>query len=254
MIIKLFHLNIEEGKQQEAIIDYVRKEDFDILQFQEVTGGEHNALGMENFPTIKQALGYGGIQAIYWYLKDDPKTYMSNATFFKSSLHPVSHHVIPLKPEVSPALPREVMKDYPSHPTAALDVLFHFSGLNIHFINTHLVWGPTPDDKPYKLAQGRVLYKYIKGLTEPFILSGDFNVTPDSQIVRWIDELGINHIVKHGITNTLNGNLHRAKELFPKGLAVDFFFTHPSLQVHNFKLIDTPDLSDHYGLVVEIEI
>jgi endonuclease/exonuclease/phosphatase family metal-dependent hydrolase len=148
----------------------------------------------------------------------------------------------------------EEMRDYPAHPTNALDVVFEVSGQRIHCINTHLVWGPNPKDEPYKLEQGKVLYEYVKNLTEPFVLSGDFNVTPDSQIVRWIDELGVNHAVKHGITNTLNGNLHRAKVLFPKGLAVDFLYTSPSLQVTDFTLIDTPDLSDHYGLAITIEM
>jgi endonuclease/exonuclease/phosphatase family metal-dependent hydrolase len=252
MQIKLLHLNIEEGKRSEAIVDYVKAQDFDILQFQEVTGGEHNARGIENFPVLKDALGYHGIQAIYWRLKDDPETYMSNATFFRPSLQVVSSHTTFLKPYDD--LTRQEMHDYPAHPTAALDVVFDLNDQHIHFINTHLVWGPTPEDKPYKLEQGKVLYDYVKSLKEPFVLSGDFNVTPDSQIVQWLNELGRNHVVENTITNTLNPNLHRVKHLFPLGLAVDFLYTEKSLTVTDFHLVDTPDLSDHYGLAITIEI
>jgi endonuclease/exonuclease/phosphatase family metal-dependent hydrolase len=250
--ITLLHLNIEEGKRQDTIIEYVKQHNFDVLMFQEVTAGEANYRGTENFPSLKAALGYDGIQSVYWRLKDDPGSYMSNATFFKPLLPPVTSKTIFLKPYR--ALTREEMSDYSIYSMSALDTVFTINDKNIHFINTHLVWGPTPEDKPYKLEQGKRLYEYVKSLTEPFVLSGDFNVTADSQIVKWMDELGVNHSVEHGLTNTLNPNTHRVKHLFPKGLAVDFLYTEKSIEVTDFKLVDAPDLSDHYGLQVTLDV
>jgi endonuclease/exonuclease/phosphatase family metal-dependent hydrolase len=180
--IKVLQLNIEEGKLQEEIIAFVKREDFDILHFQEVTGGKQNARGFENFPLLKEQLGYRGIQAVYWRLRDDRSTYMSNATFYKPSLTVVSSHIEYLKPYAE--LSEEEFEDFPSHPSCALDVVFSLHGRNIHCINTHLVWGPTPVDEPYKVEQGKKLYGYIKNLHEPFILSGDFNVTAGSEIVK----------------------------------------------------------------------
>lgn len=252
MKLKLLQLNIEEGKRYEEIVTYVLQQDFDILHFQEVTSGEQNLRGMEIFKVLKKHLEYEGIQAVYWRLRSDPNTYMSNATLFKPSFTPVSSHIEFLKPYEEVA--RERMDDYASLPTCALDVAFNLNGKKIHFINAHLVWGPTPEDKPYKLEQGKKLYDYVKSLQEQFVLSGDFNVSPDSQIVSWINELGRNHVVEKKITNTLNPNLHRAQQLFPKGLAVDFLFTEKSLKVKDFQLVDSPDLSDHYGLTIEIEV
>ncbi len=251
MSLRLLQLNIEEGKQYEEIVSFVKKHDFDILHFQEVTSGRHNIRGMEAFAVIKQALGYDGLQGISWRLQGDPSTYFSNSTFFKPSLTPVSSKTVYLNPYEETT--EETLHDYTSHTHCALDVVFMLNGKNVHFLNTHLAWGPTPVDEPYKVEQGKVLYEYIKGLSEPFVLSGDFNVTPDSQIVTWMNELGKNHVVEAGITNTLNPNTHRVQKLFPEGLAVDFLFTDPSLQTTDFQLIDTPDLSDHYGLSVVIE-
>lgn len=252
MKISLLQLNIEEGRFKERIYEYVRKYDFDILHLQEVTSGEHNKRGIENFSDIKQSLDYEGIQSVYWRLKDDPNSYMSNAIFYKKSLPFESYREVFLKPYAE--LTREEMADYPSHPTSLLDAVFSFSGKKVHCITTHLVWGPTPVDEQYKLEQGKILYEYIKQLDEQFVLSGDFNVTPDSQIVAWIDELGINHVKREHITNTLNPNTHRAHQLFPKGLAVDFLYTHPSLQISNFRLVDSPDLSDHFGLAIDLYV
>lgn len=250
MPLTFLQLNIEEGRFQEDIYAYVKKHDFDILHFQEVTSGEHNKRGLENFPEIKKELGYEGIQSIYWRLKEDTHTYMSNATFFKSSLKPLSSKEVFLKP--FELLSREQMKDYPSHAASLLDVVFQLDSTPVHFINTHLVWGPTPEDKPYKLEQGKVLHDYIRSLREPFLLSGDFNVTPQSEIVTTLDTLAINHVVHAGITNTLNPQTHRVQSLFPKGLAVDFLYTASSLRVSDFTLVDTPNLSDHYGLSLTI--
>lgn len=252
MKLKLLQLNIEEGRFGELIYEYVKKHDYDILHFQEVTSGEHNKRGVENVSEIKKHLGFDAAQSIYWRLKEDPTTYMSNATFFKHSLQPVAVNEVFLKPFQE--LNHQQMSEYASHATSALDVVFEIDSQAIHFINTHLVWGPTPEDKPYKLEQGKVLYQYVKSLKEPFVLSGDFNVTADSQIVRWLDELGVNHSTRNAISNTLNPNTHRVKHLFPPGLAVDFLYSSESLQVSDFALIDTPDLSDHFGLSITVEV
>lgn len=252
MQLKLLQLNIEEGKRLEEIVAYVLKEDFDILLFQEVTGGKHNIRGIDSFSVLKEHLGYSGVQGISWRLQGDPSIYFSNAVLYKSSLPLNSSAVIYLKPYEETT--EKTIHRYTEHSHCAVDAIFSLNGKKLHCISTHLAWGPTPVDEPYKLEQGKVLYEYVKSLTEPFVLSGDFNVTPDSQIVQWMNELGRNHVVEHGITNTLNPNIHRVKHLFPKGLAVDFLYTEKSLQVTDFHIVDSPDLSDHFGLSATIEI
>ena len=252
MRLRILHLNIEEGKLLEEIVTYVLTKDFDILLFQEVTGGMHNVRGLDSFSVLKGHLGYDGVQGVSWRLAGDPSTYFSNAVLYKPSLTLDASHVIYLKPYAETT--EETMRQYLDHPHCAIDAVFSFTGKKLHCISTHLAWGPTPEDKPYKVEQGKVLYEYIKSLTEPFVLSGDFNLTPDSQVVRWINELGRNHTVENTITNTLNPHTHRVKELFPQGLAVDYIFTEKSLKVRDFHLVDTPDLSDHLGLAVTIEI
>lgn len=252
MRLRLFHLNIEEGKRFEEIVTYVLQEDFDILLFQEVTGGRHNARGVDSFAVLKEHLRYSGVQGVSWRLKGDPSTHFSNAVLYKPSLKLVSSEVIYLKPYKETT--EETMHQYTEHSHCAVDAVFSINGKVIHCISTHLAWGPTPEDEPYKVEQGKVLCEYVKSLKEPFVLSGDFNVTHDSQIVRWLNELGRNHTIEHKITNTLNPNLHRVKKLFPEGLAVDFLFTEKSLGVKEFRLVDSPDLSDHLGLAITLDV
>jgi endonuclease/exonuclease/phosphatase family metal-dependent hydrolase len=135
----------------------------------------------------------------------------------------------------------------------ALCLEFEFGRKKLWSINTHMAWGPTPIDEPYKVKQALKLQEFVKRVNDPFVLSGDFNVTKDSEIVRSFAKLGVNHAVFAGLTNTLNPRLHRAPQLFPPGLAVDFIYTSFGLDAYDFELVDSPDLSDHYGLKITIE-
>ncbi|MBP9719471.1 MAG: hypothetical protein KBD46_03295 [Candidatus Levybacteria bacterium] len=268
MQLKLLQLNIFQGKFLPQIIDYVKKHDFDILQFQEVSGGSMSkggvwsgeragmtasnpkTVGIDCFETIKEKLTYQGVLNITIAKRDDHTSYFGNATFFKPTLKLEAMQEIFLKPygEVgdTPFPPQDA-------PRAALTTTFSLNNKDITFINCHLAWGPTSEDEPHKVAQGKILYEYVKSLTTPFVLTGDFNVDQNSQVVTWMNSLGRNLVTEKGIINTLNPNIHPAK-VFPPGLGVDFAFVTKDIKVTDFHLVDTPDLSDHLGLSLTLEI
>jgi len=251
MTIKFLQLNIFKGTYLDEIINFVKKGDFDILQFQEVAGGPLSFNKIDCFQQLKTALNYQGELTACWRLKSDPTSYFGNATLIKQSFKITKKEVVWFKAyrEVESAKKRRIKDD----PRCALAVKIQINQQFLWFVNTHLAWGPTPEDKPYKLIQGQKLGQFIKNLSEPFILSGDFNVPPSSAIIACLNKIGRNLVVEQGIINTLNPRIHRVKELFPQGLAVDFVFTHPSLKVSNFK-VTTANLSDHYGLSLQIEV
>ncbi|MDO8497978.1 MAG: hypothetical protein Q7S61_05555 [bacterium] len=251
MTIKLLNLNILKGEFLPQIIDFVKKEDFDILHFQEVAGGKVAKDGVDCFSVIQKETGMTGFMPKAWHIPDDSSSYFSNATFYKPQFDLQKKETIWLYDAQEIEYPRIPPENTPRN---AVSLLLEIEGKKIYFINTHQAWGPTPVDNPLKLKQGNILYEYLKTLEHPFILSGDFNVSPTSQVIRQIDTLGINLTTQHHLTNTLNPRLHKAQVLFPKGLAVDFVFASRSLKVNNFKLIDNIDLSDHFGLSLEITI
>ena len=219
---------------------------------QEVTGLHFSFLPVDCFEEIKQELNLKGELLFSWHLRGDPSTYCGNATFFKPSLvlkERVNHLFKPFQEIAS----REEI--HPSViPRNALFLCFEHEGKPFWSVNTHLAWGPTPLDEPYKVEQAKILSDHLTALKEPFILSGDFNVTPNTQVVKLINAFGHNLTAEHDVTNTLNPQLHKAKHLFPQGLAVDYIVTHPALQVKHFEVIENQNLSDHRGLVVEFLI
>ncbi len=254
MNIKIFQLNIQGGRMLDEVIIYCKEQDFDIIHFQEVGGGEVSYSGSDNFLRLKNSLFMEGILTVTTQKKNDPASYYGNATFYKPQLDLLSEEILWLKPfqEFDKwTVGSGFAKDLPRN---ALALQFRYHKKIFWTINTHLAWGPTPYDEPYKIKQVAKLQYFLEKMKDDFILSGDFNITKDSEIVRRFDRIAVNHAVQAGITNTLNPHLHRAQQLFPPGLAVDFIYTSFGLEATNFELVDNPDLSDHYGMKLVVTI
>jgi endonuclease/exonuclease/phosphatase family metal-dependent hydrolase len=250
MKYRLFHLNILKGRLLGRLIPYLLNKQYDFLNLQEVAGGKMGFDGRDSFTIIKNALGYDGRLIINEQTVGDEQSYSGNAMFFKKSIAAGPAETLWLK-KFRKITDATLVQDYPH---ALMSQIFKLNGKPIQIINCHLAWGPTPKDKKFKLIQGRRLVEYVKKIRIPFVLSGDFNLTADSRIVKALDRLVRNLTVETKIPNTLNGHIHRIKRLFPKGLAVDFVFVSKSIRVKKFQLVDKPDLSDHYGLALEFEI
>lgn len=251
MKLKLLQLNIEKGRFLENIVDFVKKNNIDILCFQEVTNGSVSYEGVNCFNKLKNSLNYKGVLTECWNLSGEKGSFSGNAVFFKKDLNLIKEKTVWLKPykEIKNLNTRAVEES----PRCATALKFRLDSEVFYIINTHLAWGETPEDKPYKLEQAHILYEFVKKLKSPFILCRDFNVPPSSQIIKWFDQTARNLIVENGVANTLNEKVHKAKNLFPKGLAVDYIFIKSPLKTLSFCKVDKT-LSDHYGLLIQFEV
>lgn len=245
--MKFLNLNLYKGKCLSAVLDYLEKEKFDIIQMQEVSGSRAGFGGVDCFKEIINKTGLSGRLLTNWTLKDDPHSYFGNATFYAPSVileEEFSARFLPFAEIDDPAaLPPDLQ------PKGALFLRLGYDGKSFWTVNTHMPWGPDPYDEPYKVAQADMLSAALKNLDRPFILSGDFNVVADTEVIKRMERLAPNIAQKYGVTNTLNPAIHRAKHLFPEGLAVDFIFTH--MPIKSFKLLSDHCLSDHVGMVIE---
>lgn len=247
MTISLLHLNTFFGTYLSQIISCVKNNNFDLLHFQEVAFGDLCPENKNCFEEFKK-LGFEGEYAISTKSEDQKKGF-GNATLFKNSLKLIDSHVVWLKPYMN--VPHFEKSYAPYQPRNALVLQLEKEGKQFYSVNTHLAWGPTPKDEDYKLHQSNILISYLKTLKKPFILSGDFNVVKDTQVVKHFDELGVN--LAKNITNTLNPRIHPAKHLFPPGLAVDYIYVSNGVAVKSFEVL-VEDVSDHLGLKSTVEI
>lgn len=232
------------------MIDFINQEQFDIVQLQEV-GWSFSFPNVDCFHLIQKKTGLCGEMLTTWRHRKGKKGYFGDATFFKPSLQLKKKVHLHFKPVLE--IPDPDLLPIEEHPKGALFLCLETDGKPFWCINTHLAWGPTPLDEPYKIEDAQFLSSHIKALELPFLLSGDFNVRPDTEVVKILESHGRNLTKEWNISNTLNGNIHLAKHLFPKGLAIDYVITHPSLRIHDLKRVDR-DLSDHTGLIVEFDL
>lgn len=254
MLLKFLQLNIYRGKWLSEIISFIKKNKFDIIHLQEVCGGLISYNNADDFQELQQHSGYQGELLRSWTLVGDEASYFGNATFFNPSFHVTKKDVFRLSPSRDVVLSETDHYPLSNEPRTAYILALEKDGQTITTVNTHLERGNDSYDDENKLRQGAKLASYLQTLPEPYIISGDFNVTPDSQVVKNVSVFGRNLVVENNIKNTLNPRKHAGKHLFPPGLAVDYIFPSPKVQVKKFSVLSDLDLSDHLGLSMEFEI
>jgi exonuclease III len=114
--------------------------------------------------------------------------------------------------------------------------------------NFHGLWKPGigKADIPERLEQSKKIIELVEKLGTPVVLCGDFNLSPESQSVKLLENAGLKNLVReHNITSTRT-RFYQKPEKF-----ADYVFTSQEVQVKDFKVL--PDeVSDHAPLLVDI--
>lgn len=247
--MKLLSLNLFKGKCLDEVVAFLKEERFDLVHLQEVAGGSVSFPKIDCFAHIKKESGLQGVLLPCWHRRGEKEGYFGNATLYGPALALKEQKQLRFKPfqeldysaDASPA----------THPKSVLFLRFEHEGQDFWSLNTHLAWGPTPFDEPYKVKDAQRLAHALSIEHIPFILSGDFNVVSNTEVIKLLEPFGRNLTQEYGLTNTLDPQLHKAQHLFPPGLAVDYIFTHPSITVTRFEALSHHHLSDHIGLIAE---
>lgn len=130
----------------------------------------------------------------------------------------------------------------------------HSSNGDFSVVNFHGIAQPGDKmDTPERLEQSKKLALVWKALaTEAKILCGDFNLYPQTQSVKILDEIAVNLIKEWKITNTRNeiswqlyGN---SKQNF-----ADYTFVSNHVKVKDFS-VPYNEISDHLPMILEFEI
>ena len=258
MTIKLLQLNINADNYLDTLTPYLTSHDFDIIQLQEATG-KHTLSGTINskvdvYEKLQKVLSsqYNSELSISTRYSSEPNTsYMGNATFYKKTFILKEKNILVLHKRTEP-FPSE-LNTYEDVGRTILHLKLLIDGKDISFINAHLAWAKTSNEEPHQTKQGEIFLKYLQTVPTSFILTGDFNLNPQQPTIQKFNQLARNLTSEYHVTNTLNPRTHRAKSLFPPGVAVDYIYVSRDLEVKNFAVVEE-DISDHLGLTVEIDI
>ena len=101
------------------------------------------------------------------------------------------------------------------------------------------------EDNPDRLQQSANIVRFIRTLKTPIIFCGDFNLLPDSESIKILEDAGLKNLIReYGVTST------RTSFYKKPGKFADYAFVSKEVIVKDFKVL--PDeVSDHAPLLIE---
>lgn len=249
-VLKFVQINIYKGRYFEALVEFLRTENPDIISLQEVSSGEINLYPDKKvhlFEYLKKRLGLNGEFVNDQKFSNSPGK-MGNAILTKLPI--VGANVVTLNDQVPITIKQfRSWRIWPKISRHLLDVTVDFCGQSICAMSWHGAWTAPPTDTDETLRQAKIVADYLKSITDPFILGVDLNNIPTSATTAIINQVANNLMINSGIVQTTHPKIHK---IVPRGYLVDYIFTS-----RDFRLIklDVPQVtvSDHLPVIAQLE-
>jgi len=241
--MKILQLNIWGGKLGKQIIELLERERPDVVCFQEAVELE----GERTFfiTTAKEIASLTGMQFTFFtpsfaFNLMNRKAYWGNIILSKSAFS--NTNAVFTRGEFCDNFDfleddynmRNLQHVVVEHNGKKLNILNHHG----HHIHQHKMGDAET------LRQCGVIADYIKTLEGDVVLTGDFNLAPESESLALFDAVLVNHATESGATTTRTPLTHKTE-------VCDYIFTSKGLTATGFKVL--PDIaSDHAALVMEI--
>lgn len=237
-------LNIWGGRVYQPLIDFIsNQKNTDIFCFQEVyhnadsqVSTEDNVYHLDIFSEIENVLP----KHIGYFRPAVNNTY-GIAMFIKNSINVLKESEIIIHdnsnyPGKGPTHKRNLQ---------CLECVLNSDVYSV--FNMHGLWnGQGKSDSPDRILQSQRVKTFMDTINTPKILCGDFNLRPDTQSMRILNEGMVNLIERYQITSTRTA-LYPKEEKF-----ADYVLASNEINVNQFKVL--PDeISDHAALLVEFE-
>ncbi len=246
--MKIITLNLWGGKIKKELFDFIEKSTADVFCFQEV----FNSLSDKSLALkfINQSEVAGDLFQNIKKLRPDMEGYFqptSNrayglAIFIKKSIKVIETRGVLIHD--GSLHQADILADQQNR---FLQIIrFSLNNSEYVIMNLHGHWTRDGLDNPYIINQTEKIIKEIDNFsTLPVILSGDFNLSPDSVSIKKLSKKLKNLILENNITST------RTKYCpYPIRFA-DYIFVNEKVEVKGFIVL--PDnVSDHYPLLIEI--
>lgn len=136
------------------------------------------------------------------------------------------------------------------HGRALETVELNINGKQLQILNLHGIWTEDKKGDERTIRECEFVVKKAKQKNIPTIITGDFNLLPETKSIQLINKEYINLIDKFNIKSTrpdFNDGLESGKNV------VDYVFVSEDIKVNNFKVANT-DITDHLPLSLEFEL
>jgi endonuclease/exonuclease/phosphatase family metal-dependent hydrolase len=246
--MKFIQLNICRGFLKMYAIDFLKKENADIINLQEVSGGmgTTNTDYFDTKESLQKALGYR-----YSFYSPTIEGRFGKHFVSEGQLM-LSRYPITYKKSVYMHGKPDFRSSFVGKRDRNVEVLQHArikaGDKTINLLNYHgfLIWGSRAGNKTTE-AYSKVILEHMDAASrdEYVILSGDFNLSPASKSLRMISGRYPDLISRYKIKTTRN-------ELSREKTPVDNIFVNDRVRVKSFR-VPRVYISDHLPLVMSFE-
>lgn len=119
---------------------------------------------------------------------------------------------------------------------------------NRSILNFHGLWnGGGKGDSEDRLLQSDRIIQFIKTLSNPYVMCGDFNLLPNTQSIKKLEDLGLRNLIKEYSVISTRTSFYTKAEKF-----ADYTLISKEIIIKDFKVL-TDEISDHSPLYLEFE-
>lgn len=250
--MKLVQLNIWQGRLVRHVTRFLEAEDPDIVCLQEVYRSEHTVPTWDAFSSlelIQEVLPgrHTFFAPLYSFEVAGRKVVFGNAIISRFPIHNKQHdftngHYI------DNLAVEDLVPNTRNFQWCELELP---DGERLSLINHHAYWDREPLGSHVSTEKMRKVKRIADSLPYPLILTGDMNVTPESEAMQLFEGTLTNLTKKYQLPTTLSA-MARA---FNNGNKVpcDNTLVSPDVQVRSFTASETL-VSDHKPLILEFDV
>jgi len=246
--IKVLQWNVWYHEKVDNLTSFIKRTDADIVCAQELTVNFKDANpGVDVPKEIAKTCGYEYFfHPMTIYGTDGEALQMGNGIFSK---FPIANKNFIYVQKADPNI-----KSYETEDRSYIEVVLDIRGKQLKVGTVHLSYSKEFKDTEKKLAESKKLYEAVQDNHERFILAGDFNATPDSQIIKQLSDIFIHADPDtNRPTWTTKPFSYQGFEANSRDWRLDYIFATEDINVVNNKIIET-SYSDHLPILAEIQI
>jgi len=241
--MKLMTLNIWGGRLGVPFLDFVasQQKNVDIFCFQEVYHNAPAQISDENAPVNLNI--FAELQSLLpefnGYFKPVVNNIYGICMFVRKTLEVLGEGDVQIyeNPTYSGCGPH--------HSRNMQWLQVRIDGQVYSILNVHGLWnGKGKTDSPDRILQSQKIREFMDNLATHKIVCGDFNLRPDTQSMKIIEEQMHNLINLHNISSTRT-SLYKKDEKF-----ADYILISSEVKTHHFAVLDN-EVSDHKPLFLE---
>lgn len=133
----------------------------------------------------------------------------------------------------------------PTHSRNLQWLQYQYDNVIYSVLNVHALWnGKGKTDTPERIAQSQKIKQFMSTINTPKILCGDFNLRPDTDSIKLIEQ-GMTNLIKTYDIQSTRSNFYKKSEKY-----ADYILVSPEIKVNGFQVLSV-DVSDHLPLLLQ---